>query len=251
MKYRPLQLSSWVDDLGHQEVGHTKLVTERAIGVSVGLVTGLWQRGFRMSDKSLLLASTTKLGLEVQSALKREGIDVQYTTAARDLGVDGHGRRRSTRVMRTRLAKAAQKTKVIKHVVKVDARARILCRTGHRPTIWGLEGQGLAPSTLRQLRGQVAGMSGCRYAGGCSTTAIRLAFTQVVDPTVAAPKQLLGEWLGLSDALAPPASGPRHHLEEAGGAARGSQGSLEQGQGTHWRGHRDPHGRRLDSAGRP
>jgi hypothetical protein len=177
-KYRPLQLSSWVDDLGHQEIGHERVATDRAIGVAVDLVHNLRAKGFVMSRKSLLLASSTKAGLKVQAALKAADVEVQLVQAARDLGVDGHSRRRSTAVMQKRLRKAATKSRVIQHVVKLDRQARILCRIGYRPTIWGLEGQGLAPTTLRRLRGQVAGMSSCRYPGGCSTTAIRLGFTQ-------------------------------------------------------------------------
>ena len=73
--------------------------------------------------------------------------------------------------------------------------ARILARTGHRPTIWGLEGQGITP------RAQVAGMSACRYPGDCSTIAICLGFAQNADPVVSAPLQLLREWLEVMDEL--------------------------------------------------
>ncbi len=168
LRYRPLQLSSWVDDLGHQEVGHERVATTRAISVAVDLVRGLRSQGFVMSSKSLLLASTRRTGLKVQAALREADIEVQLVQTARDLGVDGHARRRSTVVMQGRLKKAGIKSRVIQHVVKLDRQARILCRTGFRPTLWGLEAQGLAPSTLKRLRGQVAGMSSCRYPGGCT-----------------------------------------------------------------------------------
>ena len=176
-RYRPLELGSWVDDLAHQEVGHTASITARAIGVSTQLVTELRRQGFRMSPKSALLASSTALGRTVQEALAAVDIEVELTTAARDLGLDAHGRRRSTKVMQNRLQAAGRKARVIKHLVKVRREARILCRTGFRPTLWGPEAQGMSPSTLKRLRGQVASMCGSRVPGGCSTTAIRLAFT--------------------------------------------------------------------------
>ncbi len=119
-RYRPLELSSWVDDLGHQEIGHTSSVASRAIGVSTELVTGLREKGFRMSSKSALLASSPGLGRTVQRALAAAGIEVQLSQHARDLGVDGHARRRSTKVLQARLRTAGRKAGVIKHLVKSD-----------------------------------------------------------------------------------------------------------------------------------
>ena len=105
--------------------------------------------------------------------------------------------------MQKRLEKAANKSRVITRLAQADRQARVLARTGHRPVIWGLEGQGLAPPTLRKLRAQVAGMSTCRQAGGCATTAIMLGFTEHSGPFVGARKKLLKEWVGLWDSLQP------------------------------------------------
>ena len=89
--------------------------------------------------------------------------------------MDAHVTRRSTQVIKGRMTKAARRAKAIQNLVKVDRSAKILARTGFKPqAAWGLEAQGLAPTTLRKLRAQVAGMSSCRYPGGCATTAIRL-----------------------------------------------------------------------------
>ncbi len=99
--------------------------------------------------------------------------------------------------MKRRLGKAARKARAIAHLSQVCRQARILSRTGHRPTLWGVEGQGLAPTTLRKLRAQVAAMSMCRHPGGRSTTAIRLAFSAAADPLVGLRRQLLQEWVRL------------------------------------------------------
>ena len=96
--------------------------------------------------------------------------------------------------MKKRLDEAARKAWAIVHLSLVCRQARILARTGHRPTLWGVEGQGLAPTTLRKLRAQVAAMSMCRHPGGCSATAIRLAFSAAADPLVGLRRQLLQEW---------------------------------------------------------
>ena len=105
--------------------------------------------------------------------------------------------------MQKRSEKAANKSRVITRLAQADRQVRVLARTGYRPVIWGLEGQGLAPSTLRKLRAQIAGVSTGRYAGGCATTAIRLGFAEHADPFAGARKQLLKEWVRRWDSLRP------------------------------------------------
>ncbi len=99
--------------------------------------------------------------------------------------------------MQKRQALAGRKAKVFKHLARCVRQARVLARTGHRPTVWGPAGQGLAPSTLRKLRAQVAGISTCRYQGPCATTAIRLGFTGRADPFVALRGELPQNWVQL------------------------------------------------------
>ncbi len=75
-------------------------------------------------------------------------------------------------------------------------------RTGFRPhATWGLEGQGVSPTTLRRLRGQISGMSGYKLPGGCATTAIRLAFGEEGGPYISVRLQLLREWVALQEQL--------------------------------------------------
>ncbi len=196
-KYIPLQLETWVDNISHREIGQTRQVLARTVGVSTQLVAGLVGQGFTMSTKSFLLASSANPGRQVQSALRAQDIHVELVRTGRDLGVDGHGRRRRMVVMSKRIDKASRKARAIAHRSQVHRQARILSRTGHRPTIWGVEGRGLAPSTLRRLRAKVAAMSMCHHPGGCSTTAIRLAFSDLADPLVGLRRQLLQEWVRL------------------------------------------------------
>ena len=53
---------------------------------------------------------------------------------------------------------------------------------GIMEAVWGLEAQGLSPTALRHLRAMVAGMSGAKHPGGCSTVAIRIAYDENSDP---------------------------------------------------------------------
>ena len=112
--YRPLEPTTWADDLGHQEVGHERTVVRRTVQVSAELVTRVTGVGFKMSPKSTLLSSSTRLSQEIQEALTRQGIQVQTVAGARDLGIDGHARRRSTKTMQERLKRASRKAEVFK-----------------------------------------------------------------------------------------------------------------------------------------
>ncbi len=177
--YRPRELNTWVDDLAHQERGRRQNVLEKVVQVAEALTNGLDDLGFKVSAKSLILAHPPRVAHDLVEILGKKGIKLQAATRGRDLGVDAHVGRRSTGVIKSRLTKAGKWAKAISSLVRVDRGARVLARTGFKPqAVWGLEAQGLAPTTLKRLRAQVAGMSGCRYPGGCATTAIRLAYDE-------------------------------------------------------------------------
>ena len=108
-QYRPLDLGSWVDDLGHTEIGPEALVISRTVAVSRQLVRGLRAQGFTMSPKSAILTSAGKITKAVVEQLKSSGIDLTAARQVRDLGIDGHSKRRSTRVMQDRIKKATHK----------------------------------------------------------------------------------------------------------------------------------------------
>ncbi len=139
---------------------------------------------------------------KIAAVLREHGVHVQTPTGTKDLGVATHGVRRSTQVIRGRLRKAARRALAIKKLVKVDKRARALVNTGYRPqAVWGHEGQGLAPTCLRQLRGTIASMMGSKRPGGCATTCIRVTFGAASDPHVFCRRQLFENWLFILDAL--------------------------------------------------
>ena len=62
-------------------------------------------------------------------------------------------------------------------------------------------GQGLAPTTLRHLRGTIASMTGCMRPGGCATTSIRMTFGADSDPHLYCRRQLFENWLYILDTL--------------------------------------------------
>jgi ribonuclease HI len=202
LEYLPKQLETWVDDLHHLERGRAAHVEAQMLHVSAGLADELQKNGFKLSAKSAIITSPPKIAGRVATALRARGIHVQAPTGAKDLGVTTHGVRRSTLVIRGRLRKAARRALAIRRLMKVDKRARALVNTGYRPqAIWGQEGQGLAPTTLRYLRGTIANMTGCKRPGGCSTTSIRMSFGMDADPHILCRRQLFDNWLYILDTL--------------------------------------------------
>ena len=94
----------------------------------------------------------------------------------------------------------------------MDRAAKALARTGFKSlAVWGLEAQGLAPTTLRRPRAQVAGMPSCEYLGRCATMATRLAHTEEADPRIFGRLQLFKElrpqWAALTFAREARSSG--------------------------------------------
>ncbi len=199
-QYKPRELETWVDDLHHLELGHLEQVVERVTKISVGLADGLRQHGFKLSAKSALVTSPPRIARRIAAALREHDIHVLTPGAAKDLGVATHGVRRSTKVIKGRMKKAARRALAIRRLIRVEPKARALVNTGYRPqAIWGHEGQGLAPTTLRHLRSQIAGMTGCMRPGGCATTCIRLTFGADADPHLYCRRQLSETWLYVLD----------------------------------------------------
>ena len=71
--YRPKELSTWVDDLAHQERGQQQAVINKVMEVGEALVNMLADRGFKVSPKLVILTNPPKLAVElVQKMAHRE-----------------------------------------------------------------------------------------------------------------------------------------------------------------------------------
>ena len=60
MAYRPTQIKSWVDDLALRAQGLAGTTAERVINAGKALMTGLVERGGRISPKTVILGSSRK-----------------------------------------------------------------------------------------------------------------------------------------------------------------------------------------------
>ena len=96
---------------------------------------------------------------------------------------------------RVRLAK-------IKRMVKIAKTTKALVRTGAWPQAkWGAEALGMAPSTLKAIRGRMATAGGHVKQGGCTTTALALEGDEDKDPAVSVHIDILLMWMSVSREL--------------------------------------------------
>jgi hypothetical protein len=116
-QYKPRELGTWVDDIIHQEVGKEEDVVDKAEAVVQGLVGQLTARGFRVSPKSVVISNPPKLARRVVQRLAAKGVHLQAPRAAKDLGIDAHGARRSRATVQARRRKASSRARAIKGVV--------------------------------------------------------------------------------------------------------------------------------------
>ncbi len=202
LAHRPRQLRTWVDDTSHRELGREIDVTQQLVQVARTLVEMLSRRGLKVSLRTVVLTTPPRIGRQVVRQLEAHGINLTTAGAGKDLGLDTHGVRRSTRVQQKRLRRAGRRARGIRAVSRVDREARTLVNTGFKPTAtWGIEGPGMAPTSLQKLKTLVAGMSSAKYLRGCATVAIRLGLGEASDPALYGRLQLFREWLHLRTEL--------------------------------------------------
>jgi hypothetical protein len=198
--HRPRQLRTWIDDTSHCELGREQDVGTKLVQVAETLVTMLQDRGLKVSPKTVVLTTPPRLGRSVVKRLAEVGIHLTATAAGRDLGLDTHGSRRSTRAQQERLRRAGRRARGIRAVLHVDRNAKKLVNTGFKPTaIWGIDGPGLAPTQIKRVKTLVAGMSAARYPGSCATVAIRIGLGEAADPALYGRLQLIREYLQLRE----------------------------------------------------
>ena len=196
-RYRPITISSWVDDLSQRVQGLRSHVVAKTVQAASDLVSSLRRKGARISTKSVIRCSDPKLSKHIQQVLRGKGIDLKMDVEARDLGLDSTcAKRRRLRSFKNRFAKGLARAGVIKNLVKVNKQARRLITTGAKPQlVWGHQGKGMAPTTLKKLKSTLAVCSGLRKTGGCTTSALQLQGGEESDPEFFIRHELLDTWL--------------------------------------------------------
>ena len=166
-------IQTYVDDVPQIHTGDAVTITEQAVEQAVKLVQLLADDGYKVSEKSTLVASDPEIGKTIRNRLRHKGIEVQLEASGRDLGVDFvAGRRRRVKLQSQRLRNVQRGTGVVKHMLKTTREARRLVFTGIKPRAWGLSALGCSPTMAKTLRGSIIKGLGIRKAGGCATMAL-------------------------------------------------------------------------------
>ena len=185
-RFPEVDFSSFIDDLGFDLCGDDPDELATAIMqiffvvqnglASLGLEINLAKSGFLCSSPAVK-RSLVKLHEHLPRILPKP-CDV-----IRDLGIDNiAGRLRRLRTFKKRMSRALRRAGKLRQLPK-RIRATLV-QTNVLPSgLWGSQGNGIAPSTLRSFRTQVASKAGFRHKLGCGTIAWRLAEDPFKDPS--------------------------------------------------------------------
>ena len=195
-----VRTSTFVDDVAQIAIGTLRQVADKIVHAGVLLATKLVGLRFRLSDKSVVVASNDKLANAIARTIsKHAGVALRAERAGRDLGVlnNPSGRRR-TSVQAKRVAKATIRASKIAKLARLVRRANVLAYTGALPAAtWGVAALGAAPTVVKRLRASIAAASGIVAHGRCSATAIAITMGPSRDPVVAIPTLQVSLWMDL------------------------------------------------------
>jgi hypothetical protein len=150
--------------------------------------------------KSLVTATTTKLGEELCRRWKRVGIAIQFRKKVKALGVGlGAGIRRNVAVARGRLQNYMARVARFRRLRKVGVDTARLLRTGMQAMTYGSSIMGVACGMLRSMRQVAAAMAAPGAGAGGQNLDIALVVADGsskgrADPAFDAHMMPIGEW---------------------------------------------------------
>ena len=113
------QAHQWVDDINLLAIGTQKLIEIHSPSATLELLTGLRNKGLRISSKSQIVASRPVLAKRLASLLELEGEFLKVATVGKDLGIDFSGGRTHRRVFHHKRARTAiQRIRRIRFIKK-------------------------------------------------------------------------------------------------------------------------------------
>ena len=185
MCIRDRHFRTFIDDLRLSiRAKNNRSVIDSIKGVAQDLVSGLLRLKCKISKKTTILASNKHLKKEIAQILVQQGVKAKTHNRGRDLGVlTTLGQRRMTSTIKDRGKLAKTRPTRIGALTRVNRRATRLYNTGAWPQAsYGIEGGGLPPTTLAQMRADAHQAIGPGYRGGCPITAIALVLGIESDP---------------------------------------------------------------------
>ena len=195
-----LKVATFVDDVSQTSRGSIAQIASAAVKAAISFCTSMRHIGLQISSKTVVVSSQPRLARALAAQIrKHQGISVVVANTGRDLGVvNNPTRRRSTILQDSRIGKAKRKLRRVARYTKAVRSARRLTTTGAMPqALWGLGAVGLAPTTIKSLRTDMAISTGISATGRCPITAIAICFGERADPEVAAATEQIALWMQL------------------------------------------------------
>ena len=193
-----VRLAQYVDDVVSAEAGAPIIIVPDLALFATELCQGLSRLRLRVSPKSTIVASLSKLAMELRDAIfQSTGLLMKIDSHCRDLGLDATAGHRRLKVAKQRLAKARQRAKRIQRLARVHAPAGPrLCTAAYRPqSTFHVPVHGAAPSLVRRLRAQTAACTCLAAPNRCTASVLALSYGPSSDPGVSLPCQLVREWV--------------------------------------------------------
>eukprot|EP00973_Karenia_brevis_P061155 8505154-Karenia_brevis.AAC.1 len=122
---------TFVDDISSISRGHEEWVLQAQRNTSTILLQGLRNTKCKISKKTAVIATRSRLRIMHTKHLGRIGLKAKAPRVTRDLGLDyTGGNRRATGTIRKRIAQARARAHRVGQLNKVNKRARALYNTG-------------------------------------------------------------------------------------------------------------------------
>ncbi len=190
-----------VDDLSQPVAfdGTEDDAVEHGVRLGLAVHTGVMELDLRISDKSLLLPSSSPVVKRIVKRLRTAGVRISAAASADDLGVQtAAGRRRVTSTMYKRISRGGRRAAGVRKICRVVQRAHVLGKTGVNPMqSYGHQGMGVSPTMLVPLRRNMKKATHLGDSKGCVATTIRWAHGDRCDPAVELRCQQVDAWMKL------------------------------------------------------
>ena len=195
--FKEVTLDCRIDDMAQQAVTEKGMLKDTLGSAGVALASKLTAKGYTISPKSTVVASTARAAAEIKEVLKRAGFHVKVSNTCRDVGVDyGAGARRLVPTHKHRFTKGLRRLARIGKMAKVQRGSAKLTLTGAKPqALWGTAVMGVSPSDRLRLRAAYVNAAGHDVGGRCATTIISLRYGSRQDPLVSVILDILSTFL--------------------------------------------------------
>ena len=187
----------WVDDINLLAIGTQKLIELHSPNATLELLTGLRNKGLRISSKSQIVSSRPVLAKRRASLLELEGEILKVATVGKDLGIDFSGGRTHRRLFHHKRARTAiQRIRRIRFIKKHKGPALKMTTAGFLPSIsYGPSVLGVSSYEIKRMRREMCASALVHRAGRCPYTVSSIVYNRK-DPLIAVGLSQLKTWWG-------------------------------------------------------